>query len=398
MQIPKQQQLILPIVEAIDDLGGSAPTGKIRDAVARGLGIPREIAERRALIGGQDHNILAHSVRWAQQKAKLAGLIEKDEGRSWRITRSGRDELTKAKPGKPVTIFLTNYGAALWSLAEDAAGLIDEASLRLLLASPPYALNTKKKYGNVAAGEYVDWLTRILERLMPCMKTDGSIVLNIGDSWQKGMPAINTVQERLVIALEDRLGLKLCQRLMWQNTSALPTPTNYVGIQRIRLKQALECLWWFTPHPDGRAYADNRAILEPYSDRMKRVIASGGQGRSKRPSGHASREGAFSNDNGGSIAPNIFRVPNSGDQTFSAACREAKLPVHPARMPLELARRLIAFLSQEGETIFDPFGGSSTTGKAAEELGRQWITTEAAREYVEAARLRFEPASSAHAA
>src|SRR3546814_5484503 len=94
--------------------------------------------------------------------------------------------------------------------------------------------------------------------------------------------------------------------MIWHNPSALPVPSNYVGVERIRLKQAVECLWWLSP--DERPYADNKAILEPYSDRMLALIKNGGAKRSKKPSGHATREGSFSVDNGGSIAPNIFQI------------------------------------------------------------------------------------------
>src|SRR3546814_21130476 len=107
--------------------------------------------------------------------------------------------------------------------------------------------------------------------------------------------------------------------MIWHNPSALPVPSNYVGVERIRLKQAVECLWWLSP--DERPYADNKAILEPYSDRMLALIKNGGAKRSKKPSGHTTREGSFSVDNGGCLAPTIFQLPNSGE-LGRASCRE----------------------------------------------------------------------------
>src|SRR3546814_18631275 len=91
------------------------------------------------------------------------------------------------------------------------------------------------------------------------------------------------------------------------------------------------CLWWLSP--DERPYADNKAIFEPYSDRMLALIKNGGAKRSKKPSGHATREGSFSVDNGGRIAPNIFQIPNSVDNAYTQQCRDAGFPAHPARMP-----------------------------------------------------------------
>ncbi|WP_243455974.1 site-specific DNA-methyltransferase [Sphingosinicella sp. BN140058] len=312
--------------------------------------------------------------------------MERD-GNAWRLTDAGSAHLTRAFPGRPVTVFLTPNGCALWGLAEEAASVIDHGSVRLLLTSPPYALTTKKRYGNEVGQDYVDWLCSIIERLMPVMESNGSLVINLGDAFIRKSPTVSLYQERAIIALQDRLGLHLCQKLHWHNTSALPVPSRWVGVERVRLKSAVETLWWLSP--EDRPYADNRNILQPYSDRMLELIAKGGAARSKRPSGHACREGSFSVDNGGSIAPNLFTIANSGDQSYTRSCRAAGLPPHPARMPIELASRLIKFLSRPEEVVFDPFGGSGSTARAAESLGRKWITTEALREYVEGAKLRF---------
>lgn len=384
--IPTQGQLVLPIMDAVQRSGGAASTADIRRAVADALALPEEIRTRRATIGGQDHNVLAHRIRWAQQKARFAGLLEREDG-AWRITSHGRSQLTRCLPGRPLAIFMTDEGCALWGMAEDMASVVDHGSVRLLLTSPPYPLRTKKAYGNKQDDAYVDWLCKIVEALMPVLASDGSLVLNLGDTWNKNSPTVSLYQERAVIALQDRLGLNVCQRLLWNNTSALPVPSNYVGVERIRLKNAVESVWWLSP--SERPYADNRAILEPYSDRMRALLDAGGSARRKAPSGHAQREGSFSTDNGGSISSNLFRIANSGDQAYVKACRDAGLPPHPARMPAELARKMISLLSREGEIVADPFGGSGTTAKAAEDLRRRWITTEAAREYIEGARLRF---------
>ena len=384
--IPSQRQLVLPLLDALSQEGGAADTATLRRRIAEDLDIPEEVREMRGTIGGQDHNLLAHRIRWAQQHARIAGMVERTEGR-WTLNERGREHLTKSVPGRPVTVFFTDAGCAIWGLAEEAASVIDRGSVRLLLSSPPYPLNTRKRYGNERGTEYVDWLCRIVEALMPVMADDGSLVINLGDVWNKNSPTVSLYQERTVIALQERLGLNLCQRFVWHNPSSLPVPTNYVGVERIRVKNAYETLWWLSA--SERPYADNRQILEPYSDRMNALIRKGGEGRSKKPSGHAHREGSFSVDNGGSIAPNVIRLPNSGDHRYAAACRASGLKPHPARMPVELASRMIRFLSRPDELVFDPFGGSGTTAIAAETLGRRWITTEMHREYVETARLRF---------
>jgi site-specific DNA-methyltransferase (cytosine-N4-specific) len=377
---------MLPLLHALDEAGGAAATPALREAVADNLHLSEEARCRRTDVGGQSHNALGYRVRWAQQQARLAGLVERTD-HSWRLTKSGKAQLTRCLPGRPVAIFITEEGCALWGMAEDLASVVDPGSVRLLFTSPPYALNTKKAYGNEQGDAYVDWLCRVVETLMPVLMANGSLVLNLGDTWNAGSPTVSLYQERAIIALHERLGLHLCQRLLWQNTAAMPVPSNYVGIERIRLKNAVESVWWLSP--SERPFADNRAILEPYSDRMRALIDAGGSRGAKHPSGHTQQPGAFATDNGGAIAPNLFRIPNTGDHAFASACKQAGLPVHPARMPQELARKVIAFLSGEGEIVADPFGGSGTTARAAADLGRRWITTEAMREYVVSSRLRF---------
>ena len=54
---------------------------------------------------------------------------------------------------------------------------------------------------------------------------------------------------------------------------------------------------------------------------------------------------------------------------------------HPAVFPLQLAKDHILSWSYEGDTILDPFCGSGTTMKAAQELSRNCIGIEISAEY-----------------
>lgn len=60
-------------------------------------------------------------------------------------------------------------------------------------------------------------------------------------------------------------------------------------------------------------------------------------------------------------------------------------------MPLKLAEFFIKFLTDKADVILDPFGGSNTTGRAAEDLGRKWICIEADPDYIEGSKGRFAP-------
>jgi DNA modification methylase len=63
--------------------------------------------------------------------------------------------------------------------------------------------------------------------------------------------------------------------------------------------------------------------------------------------------------------------------------RDSERNGHPATFPRELARRCILLGSREGDTVLDPFGGSGTTGIAANELKRQAVLIELNPNYVE---------------
>ena len=45
-------------------------------------------------------------------------------------------------------------------------------------------------------------------------------------------------------------------------------------------------------------------------------------------------------------------------------------------MPISLSDFFINFLTSKNDLVLDPFGGSCTTGKSAEQLGRKWIMVE----------------------
>jgi len=63
---------------------------------------------------------------------------------------------------------------------------------------------------------------------------------------------------------------------------------------------------------------------------------------------------------------------------------------HPAIFPEKLAHDHIISWSNEGDTVFDPFMGSGTTGKMAKQLNRDFIGIEIDKEYFEIAKQRIE--------
>ena len=108
-----------------------------------------------------------------------------------------------------------------------------------------------------------------------------------------------------------------------------------------------------------------------------------------RPSGHDISD-KFQTDNGGAIPPNLLAIPNTESNSFYLRyCRERGIKPHPARFPARLPEFFIRMLTDAGDTVFDPFGGSCVTGEVSERLQRRWTCCEVVDEYVEGAKGRF---------
>ena len=73
--------------------------------------------------------------------------------------------------------------------------------------------------------------------------------------------------------------------------------------------------------------------------------------------------------NGGKLMPDVWKLPTVG--LWEKTCGK-----HPTQKPLRLLYRIILASTKVGDIILDPFAGSSTTGIAANLLGRKFIGIE----------------------
>jgi site-specific DNA-methyltransferase (cytosine-N4-specific) len=169
----------------------------------------------------------------------------------------------------------------------------------------------------------------------------------------------------------------------------MPAPAEWVTVRRVRLTPSVEQIYWLSKHPHPKA--DNRRVLRAYSAAMRRTLAAGGEARQRRPSGHDRVDGAFGHDRGGSIAHTLLTLPNTASNSpYLRACRARGLPIHPARFPDGLPEFFIRLLTDEGDVVWDPCGGSGVTAEVCERLGRHWITSERSLTYVEGSATRFD--------
>jgi DNA modification methylase len=283
--------------------------------------------------------------------------------------------------------YSTDFGAAYVGDSASLMALLPHGSVNLVVTSPPYALEFKKEYGNAAKDVYVDWLRPFGEQIRRILTDDGSFVLNIGGSYNQGSPTRSLYHFKVLLMLCEDLGFRLAQECFWHNPAKLPAPAEWVNVRRQRVKDAVEYVFWLSKSDFPKA--DNRRVLVGYSPDMKRLIRRGYRAKT-RPSGHVITP-KFQRDHGGAIPSNLIeRGNNESNSDYIKACAEAGVKLHPARFPKALPDFFIRLLSEPGDIVLDPFAGSNTTGRAAEDLGRRWLAVELKPEYVEASRLRFE--------
>ncbi|HEX8887884.1 MAG TPA: DNA methyltransferase [Pyrinomonadaceae bacterium] len=291
--------------------------------------------------------------------------------------------LTKLSPAYSTKLGRMYCGDAL----EVLPVLIEQGyRAKLIHTSPPFALVRKKAYGNEDSDSYIRWFEQFIPYLIQILDPMGSLVIDIGGTWIKGLPARSIYQYKLLVKLCES-GFYLAQEFYHYNPARLPTPAEWVTIRRLRVKDAVNNVFWLTLDPF--ADADNRRVLVPYSDSMKSLLKNGYK-PAMRPSGHDISD-KFQKDNGGAIPPNVLQFGNTDSQShYLRRCKEMGIKPHPARFPQALPDFFIKFLTQPGDLVLDFFAGSNVTGRSAEDLGRQWISIELEPEYVEASRFRFE--------
>lgn len=139
------------------------------------------------------------------------------------------------------------------------------------------------------------------------------------------------------------------------------------------------------------AKASNRNVLQDYSPSMQALLKRGHYNHGTRDSGYDIGETSFLTNNGGAIPSNVFNFSNTvANDAYRRYCREHGLKPHPAPMQAKLADWFIRFLTDKDDLVFDPFGGSNTTGAMAEQLGRRWLAVEPLADYIAGSKGRFE--------
>lgn len=326
----------------------------------------------------------------AQTKAERHSRVDESNHRNRGSARKPADNPSKRPALNPE--YSTRRGSIYCCRAEEFFGSSRArryiGRVQLIFTSPPFPLNTKKAYGNLQGDQYIEWLAKFASSFEQMLTPTGSIVMEMGNAWEAGQPVMSTLALESLLRFLKQGDLKLAQQFICYNPARLPSPAQWVNVERIRLKDSYTHLWWMAA--TERPYADNRNVLKPYSPSMLKLLKTGKYNAGRRPSQHSIGKKSFLTNNSGAIPSNVLCFSNTGNgDPYQRYCREQELELHPARMHIGLPEFFIKLLTKPGDLVLDPFAGSNTTGAAAETLKRRWIAIEARHDYVKGSIGRF---------
>lgn len=273
---------------------------------------------------------------------------------------------------------------------------------------------------------FVDNIVSIMSKIGRILKPGGSLFLNIGDTYagQTFNGDINA-ERKSMLMLPQRIyiqmienGWTLRQPIMWVkqilfNDDEVHGATNPTSVKD-RINHTYEPFFWFTNSPDY--YSDIYAVRrEAKTDEQDMADYDGKYEEEEiedemynSPTARAAREGyepSFYHDAGANI-PDAWRVPTGNAGKEHPAVFSPELPKRPINMasPRWVCSNCLApyeRVVEDGDSqgfekqctcdtdekrpgiVFDPFCGRGTTAKAAEDEGRDWITTEVSDKYAD---------------
>ena len=240
---------------------------------------------------------------------------------------------------------------------------LDDASVDLIVTSPPYADQRKQTYGGIHADQYVEWFMPIAAELKRVLKPKGTFILNIKERVVAGER--HTYVLELILAMRKQ-GWLWTEEMIWHKKNCYP------GKWPNRFRDAWERLLQFNLSRDFAMYQD--AVMVPTGDWAKARLKNLSETDRKRD------ESKVGSGFGKKIENWIGRSMAYPTNVMHSAT-ECGNKRHSAAFPEALPEWFVNLFTREGDCVLDPFMGSGTTIHVAERMGRDAVGIEISREY-----------------
>jgi DNA modification methylase len=250
---------------------------------------------------------------------------------------------------------------------------LEDSSINLVVTSPPYT--DMKSYGKVVKNriddKYIDWLIKIFDNLYNKVDDSGSLIVNIDDAVKNGFRGMNSIT--LILEMSKRTNWKFYDLYIWNKKNNIPNCSNR------RLNHNYEFIIHFTKNNQFKANCDRIRIPHNQSsiDRFRYTVMP--QYKKTNNDGIVIK---MKSSERKEVNP-LGRIPNSVISFKNASnLRESPSNEHPAPYHWELPEFFIKWLTDEGDTVYDPFMGSGSTAYASNKNRRECIGSEINKNYV----------------
>jgi DNA modification methylase len=275
----------------------------------------------------------------------------------------------------------------------DSLASLEPGSARTCVTSPPYfGLRDYGHDGQIGAErnllEYTTALRSVFHEVRRVLADDGTLWLNLGDSYDKRKSLIGVPWKMAQHLKND--GWTLRSEIIWAKPDPMPESVSD------RPTKAHEHIFLLAKSP--RYYYDAAAIRE---EQAGEFLSSGARnprfGRvggllPSEAAGDLSPKMAARDERRNATMARFTGQPEDGGRNRRSVWTVAKQPfpgAHFATFPPKLIEPCILAGSREGDTVLDPFVGSGTTGMVALRHGRSFIGCELNNDYVRLARDRI---------
>ncbi|MDR3112681.1 MAG: site-specific DNA-methyltransferase [Elusimicrobiota bacterium] len=308
---------------------------------------------------------------------------------------------------------------------------LSDNSIDLVITSPPYFQQRDYGYGGIGneatEEEYINNLVLIFNECLRVVKPTGAMVFNLGDKYSNGNLLLIPYKFALKVLEEKKVFL--INQLTWAKANPTPRQEHRKLIQSTepffifaKAKDYCFKLGEYLSHLDrknkkmenssskiGEKYFEiiNQSNLtteekENAKRELEKVIIEVKLGkmesfRMKIRGIHKDAYGGMEGGRNNQIRRNGFTIIKITGSAMKKDLIESPVEItkgnkHTAVYPLYIIQELVKLLSNNGDTVLDPFCGSGTTCIAAKNLGRNYVGIEINPEYVLLSQKRIKEA------